>query len=150
MRTASLVFLLTIFAATARAQDLAAPCHAVSPTERVLMTTHAGQTIRGTLLCLTESEVLLTRDGHLTRTPLESVRSITTPSDPVWDGAVKGAVVPLVFWAVFCRGCQAEYLLRSALAYSLIGVSFDALDSNRKTLYRGNERSASVAWRLRF
>ncbi len=150
MRPTPLVLLLTAFAATAGAQDTAAPCHAVSPTERVVVTTNAGTTIRATLLCLTENEILLAGDGQVTRTPLDSVRRIVTQPDPVWDGAIKGAVVPLVFWAVFCRRCEAEPFLRSTLAYSLIGMSFDALDTNRKTLYRGNGRSASVAWRVRF
>ena len=150
MPTALFVLVFADFAATAGAQETPAPCHPVSPTERVVVTTNTGSTIRGTLLCLTESELLLTGDGQTTRTSLDTVRRIVTTPDPVWDGAVKGAVIPLVFWAVFCHGCEPEYFLRSALAYSLIGVSLDALDSNRKTLYRGSDRSASVAWRFRF
>jgi hypothetical protein len=149
MRTALFVLVFTAFAATAGAQE-STPCHPVSPTERVVVTTSAGKTIRGTLLCLTESELLLTGDGQTTRTSLDTVRRIVTTPDPVWDGAAKGAVIPLVIWAVFCHGCEPEYFLRSALAYSLIGVSLDALDSNRKTLYRGSDRTASVAWRFRF
>lgn len=150
MRFTLLVLSLMAFAVPAIAQDADVPCHAVSPTERVVVTTSAGRTIRGTLLCLTGSELLLASDGQVTRTPLDRVHRIVTPPDPVWDGAVKGTLIPLVFWAVFCRECEPEYLLRSTLAYSMIGVSFDALDTNRRTFYRENHRSASVAWRVRF
>ena len=150
MRVSSLALLLMVFVTPAFAQDTEAPCHPVSPTGDVVVTTVTGRTIRGTLLCMTESDVLLTGNGQATRMPLDSVRRIVTPPDPVWDGAVKGAVVPLVLWAVFCRECASEPWLRSVLAYSVIGVSLDALDTNRKTLYRGQQRSVAVAWNLRF
>lgn len=148
MRIASFVILLLALAAPARAQETE-PCHPVSPTKPVIVTTKAGQTIQGTLLCLSQSEVLLAGAGQFSRTPLDSVLRISTQSDPVWDGALKGAAIPLVAWAVFCR-CDFEHFARPTLAYALIGLTWDALQTNRKTLYRGNGRSASVAWRVRF
>jgi hypothetical protein len=101
---------------------------------------------------LTEQDVLLVRDGQVTRTPLDSVGRIVTPPDPVWDGAAKGAAIPLILYAVFCHGCEGggEFILRSTLAYSAIGLAIDALDTNRKTLYKGSGRSASVTWRIGF
>jgi hypothetical protein len=152
MRSPLIALFLTAFSTSALAQDSTPPCHPVSPTEQVIVKTHEGRTIRGTLLCLTDQDVLLTRDGRFTRTPLDSVGRIVTPPDPVWDGAAKGAAIPLILYAVFCHGCEGggEFILRSTLAYSAIGLAIDALDTNRKTLYKGSGRSASVGWRVRF
>src|SRR5262245_30266034 len=118
MRTTALVVvILTALAATARAQDTTAQCHPVSPTERVVVTTNGGGKLRGTLLCLTDRELVLAANGQSVRTPLDMVRTVTTQADPIWDGAAKGAVVPLVIWAVFCHECAAEPMLRTTLAY---------------------------------
>ena len=126
-------------------------CLSVSPTSEVVVTTRAGQTIRGTLMCLSDEGPWLLRDGRLAQIPLDEVQRIRTSPDPVWDGAVKGAVIPLIFWAVLCHDCDAEPMLRASLAYGLIGLTVDALDSNRKTLYRGGGgRSFSVGWKIRF
>jgi hypothetical protein len=152
MRSLVIALVLTALSTVADAQDSTPPCHPVSPTERVIVNTQEGRTIRGTLLCLTDQDVLLTRDGQVTRTPLNSVSRIVTPPDPVWDGAAKGAAIPLILYAVFCHGCEGGggFFLRSTLAYSAIGLAIDALDTNRKTFYKGSGRSASVTWRVGF
>ena len=126
-------------------------CHTVSPTGEVLVATEDGETMRGTLVCLSPSHAWLARDGAISRIPLPLVRRIRTPADPVWDGAAKGAVIPLIFWAVFCHSsCSPEPMLRASLAYGLIGLANDALDTNRETVYRGRARSVSVGWRFKF
>ena len=112
--------------------------------------TSAGQTIRGTLMCLSENEAWLLRDGRLSKLPLPDVRRIRTPADPVWDGAATGAVIPLIFWALLCHECPAEPLLKAALTFGMIGLAADALQSNRRTLYRGGGRSLSVGWGFSF
>ena len=125
-------------------------CQSVSPTSEVVVATSAGQTIRGTLMCLSENEAWLLRDGRLSKLPLPDVRRIRTPADPVWDGAAKGAVIPLIFWALLCHECPAEPVLKAALTYGMIGLAADALQSNRRTLYRGRGRSVSVGWGFSF
>ncbi len=125
-------------------------CLSVSPTSEVVVATSAGQTIRGTLMCLSENEAWLLRDGRLSKLPLPDVRRIRTPADPVWDGAAKGAVIPLIFWALLCHECPAEPMLKAALTYGMIGLAADALQSNRRTLYRGGGRSLSVGWGFSF
>lgn len=149
MRISPLVILCVAVTSVAQAQD-APDCHPVSPTDRVVVTMTDGQTIRGTLLCLTDRDVLLTRDGEIERTPLGSIRQIATPADPVWDGVLKGAAIPLVIWAIWCRECDAGFMLRPTLSYALLGLTFDALQTNRRTLYRGAKRPLAVAWTLRF
>ena len=134
----------------ATASDVAHQCHPVSPTSEVVVATADGETIRGTLICLSPSHAWLARDGALSKMPLPLVRRIRTPADPVWDGAAKGAVIPLIMWAVFCHSCRAEPMLRASLAYGLIGLATDALETNRETVYRARGRSLSVGWTVGF
>lgn len=138
-----------IVAVPAQAQQ--APCHPVSPTDRVIVTTANGESLRGTLLCLTDDAVRLARDGRTTETPLSEIRRIDTQADPAWDGAVKGAAIPLIIWAIFSHDADSlPTFLRGAAAYAVIGGTWDALQTNRKTIYVGTGRSASFAWRMRF
>ena len=88
--------------------EVARECHTVSPTGEVVVATADGETIRGTLICFSPSQAWLARDGAMSQVPLRLVRRIRTPADPVWDGAAKGAVIPLIFWAVLCNSCSAE------------------------------------------
>jgi hypothetical protein len=138
-------------AATVDAQEKS--CHPVSPTDRVVVTMTEGTKVVGTLLCLNdEAAAVLARDGQIATTPLSRIRTIRTRPDPVWDGALKGAVVPLIFWVVFCHGCEGATgpVLKAAGTYGLMGLTWDALQTNQKTIYAGSGRSASIAWRVRF
>jgi len=126
-----------------------APCHSISPTDRVEVTTTDNAKVRGTVICLTDQSLLLLRDGATSETPLAVIKKIETRSDPIWDGAVKGAAIPLVMWAIFCHDCDADIMLRSAVGYGLIGATWDAVQRNKRTIYAGRP-TASVAWRLRF
>ncbi len=125
-------------------------CLSVSPTSEVVVATWAGQTIRGTLMCFSENEAWLLRDGHLSKLPLPDVRRIRTPADPVWDGGAKGAAIPLIIWALLCRECPTEPMLRMVLTYGMVGLAADALETNRRTLYRSGGRSSSVGWGFSF
>ena len=127
-------------------------CHPISPTDRVVVTMNDGSSVRGTLLCLSDEAVRLASDGQTTDTLLAGIRRIETRADRVWDGAVKGAAIPFFLWAVFCHGCEGggEFFFKSAITYSLIGLTWDALDANTKTIYTRPSRSASLAWHVRF
>lgn len=144
-----LVPVLFSFSSPASAQDAGAPCHSVSPTARVIITTTDGGTRRGTLLCLAADEAWLLRDGETTATPLADVQRIETRADPVWDGAVKAGVIPLILWAVFCPQCDAGVMLRGVAGYAAIGLTWDSLQRNTETIYVGRG-SAAVGWRVRF
>ena len=133
----------------ARAQQ--APCLPVSPTEQVTVTMADGTTARGTLLCLTNEAVRMLREGQTTETPLDQIRRIQTRADPAWDGAVKGAAIPFVMWAIFSHDSESlGWTLRSAAGWAVIGATWDSLQTNKKTIYTGGGRSASIAWRVRF
>lgn len=148
-RSALPVVLLGLAATPALAQDVAPPaCHGTSPV-RVVMTPVAGPSFKGTLLCLSGDQVVLARDGRVTSTDLSLVRRIETPADPIWDGALKGAAIPLIAWLVFSDGSQPEWMLRSVAAYASIGTVIDALNSNRTRVYDRGPRVA-VGWRIRF
>lgn len=126
-----------------------AQCHSISPTDRVEVTTTDNAKVRGTVICLTDQSLLLLRDGATSETPLSAIKKIETRSDPVWDGAVKGAAIPLVMWAVFCHDCDADIMLKSMVAYGMIGATWDAVQRNTRTIYAGRP-TASIAWRLKF
>jgi hypothetical protein len=150
MHISTIAVAAILMANVAAAQE--PPCHSISPTDRVAVTMEDGTSVRGTLLCLSDQAVRLARDGQTIDTPLAGVRRIETRPDRVWDGAVKGAAIPLFLWAVFCHGCEGEgeFFFKSAVTYSLIGLTWDALDTNRKTIYARPSRSASLAWHVRF
>lgn len=143
------LLVLALAPSPARAQDADPTCHPVSPTERVVVSLRGGLQRRGSLLCLSDTEALLAGRGGLERHALSEVRRIVTRPDPVWDGAAKGAAVPLIIWALWCRHCDAAPMLRTVATYSLIGLSFDVLHSTRRTLYDGRP-AASLSYRLRF
>ena len=130
--------------------DAASGCHAVAPIRQVDIAIEDGQTVRGTLVCLSQSQASLVRDGVISQVPLRRIRRIRTPADSVWDGAAKGAVIPMIFWAVFCHSCNAEPFLRASLAYGLTGLAADAIDTNRETIYGRQGSALSASWRFRF
>ena len=142
------LFGLLLIAAPAAAQDQPSPCQPITPV-RVTVTTNDGPPIHGTLLCLTLSEVILASDGRMRTTALGTVRRIETPPDPSWDGAVKGAILPLVMWAVFCHDCDAGPMFRAVAAYAAIGGIWDSLDRNQARIY-DRRPAAAIAWRVRF
>jgi len=131
-------------------QSAPGDCLSTSPTSPVTVSTFAGRTVRGTLVCFSEDAAWLLREGELTPISLGDVQRIRTTADPVWDGAAIGAVIPLIVWAVLCHECSAEPWLKSSLTYGLIGLASDAISSNRKTLYEGRSRALSVAWGISF
>jgi hypothetical protein len=145
---ATLAIALVVVTAPAAAQTPQPTCHPVSPV-RVSVTTAGGPALVGTLLCLTGSEVVLATDGRVTSTLLTDVRRIDTQPDPAWDGAVKGAVLPLIMWAIFCHDCDAGPMLRAAAGYAAIGAIWDSLDTNRTRIY-DRRPAAAIRWRVRF
>ena len=125
-------------------------CYAVAPTRLVDVAIEGGETTRGTLTCLSQSQATLVHDGVMLQVPLSRIQRIRTPADPVWDGVAKGAVIPLIFWAVFCQSCNAEPFLMASLFYGFSGLVADAIDTNRETIYRRRAPALSVGWSFRF
>ena len=122
-----------------------ADCHPSSFGKLVDVTTVDGTTWRASIRCLDPQHVQLLRDGVVTSTPLTEVRRIVTRPDPVWDGFLKGAAIPLILTAIFCTECLDEgFTYRGALAYGAIGATWDALQSNRKTIFDSGGRPAGV------
>lgn len=142
-------FVLYALVAVPAAHAQQAPCHPISPTDRVVVTTADNTKVRGTVICLTDQSVMLLRDGMTTETLLREIRRIDTRPDPVWDGALKGAVIPLIMWAVFCHDCDADLWLKNVAAYSMIGLAWDAAQRNTRTIYAGRP-VASIAFPIRF
>jgi hypothetical protein len=149
MRCAVIVACLLIVARPAAAQSDVPPC-APTPAGMVEVETAEG-TLAGTLYCLGATDVSILRDGQRQVLPLTRVTRIRKQADPVWDGALKGAVIPLTIWGVTCRFCgeATPWVWPAALGYGLIGLTFDALQTNRKTIYVSPQRR-SVGLRIGF
>jgi hypothetical protein len=139
---------LVLVAARAEAQTPQPTCHPVSPV-RVSVTMTGGSPLEGTLLCLTGTEVVLATGGQVTTMALTQVRRIDTQRDAAWDGAVKGALLPLVMWAIACRQCDAGPMLKAVAGYAVIGAIWDSLDTNQTRIY-DRRPAAAIGWRVRF
>ena len=141
MRCGALVPGLLLLASPAWAQKVDVACPSAAAMGRVNVEVAGEPTITGTLFCLTADEVALLKDGEVVRTPLARVKRIHKPSDPTWDGFVKGAAIPLTLWGVICGFCgeAAPGMWRAAIGYGVIGSVFDALQSNSKTIYVGKQ-----------
>jgi len=153
MRLLLLSLSILLLAAPARAQSIAVECPPAVNVGAVAVETINEGTIRGTLYCLSPDEVGILRDGRLVTTPLSKVTRVVKPADPVWDGAVKGAAVVLTMWGVSCGFCDAgagnPYIWRAVGGYALLGLTIDALQSHRKTIYSGRP-APSLNWSLSF
>lgn len=151
-----LVFLLGVV--TPVAAQTTGPRCAETPSGRVNVETTTQGTVTGTLFCLSATEVSLLREGQQIAIPLTEVRRIQKPADPVWDGALKGASVVVMMWAVACGFCgdAAEGMLRAGAGWAAVGGIIDALQTNRTTIYAaGRARQTAgprpaLAWRIRF
>jgi hypothetical protein len=123
-----------------------ADCHPSSFGKLVDVTTFDGKTRQASIRCLDPQNVQLSRDGVVTSTPLTEVRRIVTRPDPVWDGFLKGAAIPLILTAIFCADCLDEgFTYRGALAYGAVGATWDALQSNRKTIFDSGGRPSGAS-----
>lgn len=144
-RVGLIAFVLLLPAASSWAQVEAHPTQACTPVVReVIISMADGGTAKDTLLCMSPSDVTLVRGGVVA---LDRVRRIEEPGDGIVDGVLKGAALGLVF-LVFCvNDCDTGVMLRATAAYAAVGGIIDALDRNRKPIYR---RGAAVAWRVRF
>lgn len=122
-----------------------ADCHPASFGKLVDVTTQDGRTLRAVIRCLDPANVQLLQGGTVTTTPLADIRRIVTRPDPVWDGFVKGATIPLILTAIFCADCLGEsFTYRAALGYGLVGLTWDSLQTNRKTIFDSGGRPAGV------
>lgn len=149
MRFFLIVACVLVVAGPAAAQSEVPPC-APAPAGMVTVETTEG-TLAGTLYCLGATEVSILRQGQRQVLPLASVRRIRKQADPLWDGALKGLAIPLTIWGVSCGFCgeATPFVWRSALGYALIGMAFDGLQTNRKTIYVSPHRR-SVGVRIGF
>lgn len=136
----------------AAAQTPASPSVRCAPVSagQVVVETRAQGALAGTLYCLGATEVSILREGMQLNIPLLDVKRIRKPADPVWDGAVKGAAVVATLWGVTCGFCDAgPYMWRAMAGYALMGMTIDALQTNRKTIY-APAGARTINWTLRF
>ena len=139
MRYAVLLIAMLALSSSASAQQVEVACQSAPAVGRVDVAIVDGETIRGTLFCLTAKDVSLLRDGQVVTTPLSRVKRISKPADPVWDGAAMGGGIVLTLWGVMCGFCGADSSepWRAVLGYAAVGGIVDALQTNRKAIYIG-------------
>ena len=144
-----LVSAIVITSASAYAQALApqsSTCYPISTKGQVVVTKADGNTLKDTLLCMGRDKVVLANAGEFS---LDSVRQITKPRDPVWDGFIKGASVGLVILAFCLPDCPGELIARTTIGYGVLGGIIDAAQGNETTIFKRGP-APSLAWRIRF
>ena len=99
----------------------------------------SGLTVKGKVLEISASKLVLS-GGSGTQSFTGSDVTIIRRTGPIWDGAVKGAIIGALPWAFFakdCNGCEglATGAAATAAMGAGIGVGIDALFGPR-TVYR--------------
>ena len=148
MRVILLTVTIVITSASAYAQALDQPasCWPITTKGQVVVTRADGTSLKDTLLCMSRDQAVFAQSGTMA---LDSLKQISKPRDPVWDGFLKGASVGLVALVVCAPDCPAEPIARITLAYGLLGAIIDAAQGNNTTIYK-RAPAPSLAWRIRF
>jgi hypothetical protein len=104
---------------------------------------------QGRLLEATKTSIAIESSDGVRRFVLDEVVRVDADGDGVRDGLVKGAVFGAVVAAIFgARYAGPQVILQGAFAYGLVGVTLDALNHSKQTVYRGAapQLSYSVKW----
>lgn len=157
IRLGVIAAVVTLTAAAAAAQE--APPRGVA---RVFVqVADSGEEVRGHLLDLGPAGVTLLVDGMRRTVPIESVLKVQSRGDSLWNGALIGAAIGAVGFALVA----SEYgdavvpgALFSTAVWASIGASIDALIPGRTTLYQKAPRDslraaaprAAIAMKIRF
>ena len=107
---------------------------------------NAGLTVRGKVVEITPSKLVLT-GGSGTQTFTGNDVTVIRRTGPIWDGAIKGAiigVIPVLILATDCYDCGLGPAAAGTAAIGAgIGVGIDALFGPR-TVYRSGQRAGRV------
>ena len=153
LSTLTLVASLGIFPALAFGQTPAsdAPFEPVQGRLRVgqvaEVVDNSGLTVRGKVLEISSSKLVLT-GGTGTRSFTGEDVTVIRRAGPIWDGAIKGAIIGAAPWILFatnCNGCEGLWTGAASTAAmgAAIGVGIDALFGPR-TVYRASPPSRTV------
>jgi hypothetical protein len=121
----------------------------------------SGEELSGHLLELGPSAVTILVDGARRDVPIESVLSVQTPGDRLLNGALIGAAIGAVAFALVAAEYGDEAVVSGLLAtavWASVGASVDALIPGRTTIYRktpgrlpgGAAPRPAIAVKLRF
>lgn len=139
---------IAITSASANAQALDQPnsCWPIATKGQVVVTKADGTRLKDTLLCMSKDQAVFAQSGTMA---LDSLKQISKPRDPVWDGFVKGASVGLVILAFCLPDCPGELIARTTIGYGVLGGVIDAAQGNETTIFKRGP-APSLAWRIRF
>jgi hypothetical protein len=158
MRTAALVLLAWVVAVPAFAQTATAPgCYPVGVAGVVEVTMVSGNSLRGTLLCIGEAQVVLASHAKVESHPLADIRRIVKPADGIGDGFLKGAAVAALIYGLCGGECRRDAgdFFAAVVVYGAIGAGIDALHGGSLTVYTAGSRqraspASALALTLRF
>jgi hypothetical protein len=97
----------TAYATPIYAQTLGDAARRAKAGDIVYVQDRDGRTIEGRLVSLDEQSVHLASPGA-TEIPASQIVRIDRLGDPVWDGAVKGALIGLPMAALSLQGCSGS------------------------------------------
>ena len=126
-----------------------------------VQTTDAGEELRGHLLDLGPTGVTLLVDGVRRTMPIESVLKVQSRGDKVWDGALIGAAIGAVAFALVASEYGNAAIpggLFVTGVWASFGAGVDALIPGRTTLYQKAPRDslraaapgAAIGMKIRF
>jgi hypothetical protein len=100
---------------------------------------------QGRLLEITQSTIVVDVESSARRFELSAVKRVDAHGDRVVDGAVKGAVFGAIL-SVAVLGPRA--VPGATVAYGLLGLGIDALNSCHHTVYRAPSTAAraTISW----
>jgi hypothetical protein len=130
------------------ARSVAALLSRVATGDAVYVTDRDGREVKGPILDLSESTLVLGVLGQRMEIPFDRVARVERDGDPPWNGAAIGALVALPFALVSindCAGC-GPYAVSTFVFYAGIGALFDFAHIGRTRIYAAPPtRTASLA-----
>ena len=128
----------TVLAAPIHAQTLADAARRIKVGDTVYVQDRDRRTIEGRLVSLDEQGVHLTSPGAVA-VPASQILRMDRLGDPLWDGALKGALIGLpMSWLSLqgCSGSTRKCFAGAEVMWTLGGVLFDWLHQGRTNVYK--------------
>jgi hypothetical protein len=107
---------------------------------------------QGKLIKVSADSLEIDGESGVRRFELGRVRRVDSDGDSVHDGLIKGAIFGGLMAAIFSpSNYRGQAMIGGAVAYGLIGLGMDALNSSKHTVYRGAAAPAAqvamkVSW----
>lgn len=146
--------LVTLPAGAQQVHTLIPGCLNSGSSGSVVVRMERGDDIRGTLLCVTDEDVTILRDGERLLLPLTEILQVERPrrGDPIWDVPLASVALVTPAWLVTGGPWRdGRHLLRVTLATVAAATFVDIWHTDSaRVVVTGTRRRASMQWTFRF